>query len=63
MFKVGDSEEHTVGDLHLFEKDIKLTDRFVGRVLVTQFEQESRPLGVIVRPYVQALMRGAGTAA
>jgi len=62
MFQIDKSEEVTEGPT-FFEKGLKLTDQPAQKIIVTQFQQESRPLGVIMRPYLEALMRGAGTAA
>lgn len=52
MFQMDNSEELTVGDLKLFDKNMQITDKPVGRVIQTEFQQERRPLTVIVRPYV-----------
>lgn len=59
LFNLDRSEELNVADLQLFDKDTKLPTQG-QKTIVASLDKESRPLSVVLRPYVEGFLKGAG---
>lgn len=59
LFNLERSEEINVADLNLFDKNTRIPTK-EQKTFVANLDQESRPIGVVLKPYVDGFLKGAG---